>query len=89
MKAYIVNDSFNGQEDIDGVYYLITDDGRCWYSHLCSHKGHAFGDLYGNRPERKEELSSVYNEVEVLYLGEDDMTIDTLLAKNYEWYKAH
>lgn len=88
MKAYIVSDSKNGKENIDGIYYLITEDGCCWYSHWCSNMGYALGDLYDNRPERKAELAAEYGEVEVLYLGEDGMTNSELIAKNHAWHKA-
>lgn len=86
MKAYVVSNSYNGMESIDGVYYLITEEGEVLATHWCSSKWYAIGDLYEHRPERIEEYSNRFGEFEVLYLGDDDMTNDELHERNQRFY---
>ena len=38
MKAYIASSSENGIDNIDGVYFLITEEGELLASHICSNK---------------------------------------------------
>ena len=38
MKLYVCSDSENMIDNIDGFYYLITEEGECLASHLCSNK---------------------------------------------------
>ena len=52
MKAYIASSSENGIDNIDGVYFLITEEGELLASHNCSNKSYALGDLYTHRKER-------------------------------------
>ena len=59
MKAYIISNSEDGMKNIDGIYYLITEEGECLASHWCSNKCYAIGDLYSNRPERVKELGTI------------------------------
>ena len=41
---------------VDTVYHLlVAETGEHLASHLCSHYGFAYNDLYGTREERKEE----------------------------------
>lgn len=82
MKLYIVSNSKNGKESIDGIYYLISEEGECLYSHWCSSKGFSKGDLIEQRPGRIEECNKKYGQYEVLFLGDDDMTMDRLLELN-------
>lgn len=84
MKLYVCSNSENGMESIDGIYYLITEEGECLASHFCSNKGWAIGDLYENRPERIKEFTERFGECECLYLGEDDMTFGRLIELNHE-----
>ena len=56
MKLYIMSGAANGKDDIDGVYYLISETGECLANHFCSCKYFAKGDLYERRPERIKEL---------------------------------
>jgi hypothetical protein len=72
----------------EGVYHLIADDGEHLASHFCSSSGYALGDLERNRPERQKEWKKRFGEYEVLYLGQDDMTLEKIKALNREWYKA-
>ena len=83
MKLYVCSDSDYGTENIDGIYYLIAENGEGLASHWCSNKRFAKGDLYENRPERIKEFAERFGECECLYLGEDDMTFSKLIELNY------
>lgn len=89
MKAYIVSDSENGIDNIDGVYYLITEEGEYLAAHWCSNKGFAMGDLYNRRPERIKEWTERFGELTVEYLGHDDMTIERIFELNEKWWREH
>ena len=89
MKAYIASDSDYGTESIDGIYYLITEEGECLASHWCSSKWFAKGDLYERRPERIKEFTERFGEFTVDYLGCDDMTMGRLIELNYKWAEEH
>lgn len=82
MKAYIVSNSDYGTENIDGIYYLITEEGECLASHWCSNSAYALADLYERRPERIAEFTNRFGEFEVSYLGCDDMTMERLVELN-------
>lgn len=89
MKAYIVSNSRNGKEDIDGIYYLITEEGECLASHWCSNNGFAMLDLYSRRPERVKEYTERFGEFNVDYLGCDSMTMEEIIALNHKWAEEH
>ena len=59
MKLYVCSNSTNGIKNIDGIYYLITEEGECLASHLCSSKYYAKGDLYENRPEKQKRIRKI------------------------------
>lgn len=80
MKLYIVSYG-SGQERGEGIYYLISEEGEVLYSHYCSNAGYAKGDLIKDRPERIEECKKRFKEYEVLFLGEDNMTMQELMLK--------
>ena len=46
MKAYIASSSENGIDNIEGAYFLITEEGELLATHWCSNKLYALGDLY-------------------------------------------
>ena len=56
MKLYVCSNSEYGTESIDGIYYLITEEGEYLATHWCSSKLFAKGDLYERRPERIEKV---------------------------------
>lgn len=85
MKLYVCSNSTDGKKNINGIYYLITEQGECLASHLCSCKYFAKGDLYENRQERIEKYTERFGECKCLYLGEDDMTFDKLLELNHKF----
>ena len=89
MKAYIANESKSGAENIEGVYYLITEEGECLATHWCSNSGYALGDLYKNRPERIKEFTDRFGDFEVNYLGHDDMTAEKLIELNHKFAEEH
>ena len=85
-KLYIVSDSEDGKQSIDGIYMLVDETGKGLYSHWCSSKYYSKGDLIEQRPERIKECKEQYGEYEVLFLGEDEMTLEKLNElhnKNY------
>ena len=89
MKAYIISNSEDGMKNIDGIYYLITEEGEVLASHWCSNKSFAMGDLYGRRPERIEEWLERFGELTVDYLGCDDVTMEEIMKLNEKWRKEH
>ncbi len=48
-KGYIVY-----EHSRDSIAYLVSDKPDILASHFCSSPGFMYGDLWGNRPERKE-----------------------------------
>lgn len=74
----------------DAVYtLLVAETGEPLASHMCSHGGFAYGDLYGNRDNRKEEWAERFGEVEVKFLEETDVELDELIARNHRWAEAN
>ena len=89
MKAYIVSNTEKGTDNIDGIYYLITEKGEVLASHWCSCKYFAKGDLYEHRPERIKEYAERFGHCECLFLGEDNMTAKKLIKLNRKFFKEH
>lgn len=84
MNIYILSASKSGKDNIDGTYYLMTEEGEFLASHFCSNKHYAYGDLYGDRSNRINEYDERFGSVEVLWLGDDEMTKERLLKLNKE-----
>ena len=84
MKLYIVGPGDN--EDGNGLYGLVSEEGEGLASHLCSNRGFARGDLEGRRPERQKEWKEKFGEYEVLNLGDDDMTRERLVELNEQFH---
>lgn len=87
MKLYVCSATESLMDDIDGIYYLVTEKGECLASHWCSSKWYAKGDLYERRPERIKEFTEKYGKCECLFLGEDDMTAERLITLNIQFNK--
>ena len=85
MKAIIVDSTECGG---DGIYTLVAEDGEGLCSHWCSNAGFAEGDLYANRPERKEMFDKK-GITEFVWLKDSGITIDELIKRNKEWATAH
>ena len=89
MKAYIISNSENGIKNIDGIYYLITEEGEVLASHWCSNKSFAMGDLYSRRPMRKRMWTKRFGELTVDYLGCDGVTMEEIMKLNEKWWEEH
>ncbi len=73
----------------DCVFHiLVAETGEGLASHLCSCAGFAYGDLYKHRPERIEEWTKRFGEIEVKYIDETDLSIDELIERNKAWYES-
>ena len=48
------------------VYGLISEDDEILFTHFCSNKSFAYGDLYENRPDRIKELADRFGKVELI-----------------------
>ncbi len=81
MRAYIVGGGFDGTEEYNGVYHLVTADGVTWATQWCSSFAWAMKDLYEDRSGLREDWAEKYGEVEVLRLGQDAMTLERLAAR--------
>ena len=84
---YILGTGKDGGGRGEGVYTLSADDGEFLASHFCSHAGYADSDLWRDRPERKEVWKERFGEYKVIWLGDDDMKLETLIERNKEWAK--
>ena len=89
MKAYIASSSENGIDNIDGAYFLITEEAELLTTHLCSNKSYALGDLYTHRKERIKKFEDRFGEFSVDYLGSDEMTWEELLKRNKKFYEEN
>jgi hypothetical protein len=83
MKAIIVGGKNNYN---DGVFSLVAEDGEFLCEHYCSGAGYAEGDLFRNRPSRKEMFDKK-GITEFVWLEDSGITEDELLKRNKEWYE--
>lgn len=67
---------------------LVAETGEFLASHFCSNYEFAYGDLYDNRPERKQEWTKKFGELEVKYIDDTDITEDELLKRNKAWFES-
>lgn len=82
MRAYIVGGGLDGTEEYNGVYHLVTEDGKCWATQWCPSFERARKDLYEDRAGLREDWRVNYaSEVEVFRLGEDGMTFQRLVER--------
>lgn len=88
MKLYIVSSTPTGKGDINGMYVLISEEGEFFAQHFCSSKNWAMDDLILHNWNLQEKLDNRFghNNWEVLYLGNDDMTIQKLMELNDQFY---
>lgn len=71
----------------DAVFnILVAETGEHLASHFCSCAGFAYGDLYAHRPERIEEWTKRFGELDVKYIDETDISEEQLLERNKKWY---
>ena len=65
---------------------LVAETGEHLASHFCSCAGFAYGDLYAHRPERIEEWTKRFGELDVKYIDQTDISEEQLLVRNQKWY---
>lgn len=82
MKAYIVSDTESGCDNIDGIYFLITEFGELLDYHVCSNTRYAWEDLV----ENSQVLPDLDEDIQVVFLGTDNMTNEELHRRNQEFY---
>lgn len=82
MKLYMVSDTESGCDNIDGIYFLITEFGEVIASHVCSNTRYAWEDLV----ENSQVLPNLEGDIQVVFLGTDDMTSEELHRRNQEFY---
>jgi hypothetical protein len=82
MKAIIVGPKNGGE----GSYSLVAEDGEGLCSHWCSNSAYAPGDLYANRPERKEKFDKK-GITEFVWLEDSGISEEELLRRNKEYHK--
>lgn len=82
---YILGTGTDGMGRGEGCYALLADDGEFMASHFCSHAGYAQSDLHDGRPERIDKWKERFGEYQVLWLGDDDTKLETLLELNKKW----
>ncbi len=84
MKTLLVITPSTGKDC--SFHLLVAETGEALASHLCSNQRYAKSDLYSGRPERIEEWTKRFGEIEVKFLDQTDITKDELLRRNKEWF---
>ena len=82
MKLYIVSDTESGCDNIDGIYFLITEFGELLDYHVCSNTRYAWEDLV----ENSQVLPDLDEDIQVVFHGTDNMTNEELHRRNQEFY---
>ena len=59
----------------------ILENGCVLASHICSHPGFMFGDLWDNRPERQKTMKELGYEVEPIYIQLNNESLNG----EYKW----
>lgn len=73
----------------DTIFHiLVAETGEHLASHWCSSWHYALGDLYENRPERKEEWGKRFGGIEVKFLEDTDITREELIKRNKRRFKT-
>jgi len=78
-----------GQEVMTDCVFniLVAETGEVLAAHFCSNSSFAYYDLYARRPERIKEWTERFGELDVKYINETDISVETLLQRNNEWYE--
>ena len=91
MKVYIVCPEnlpcSSSEYSAPGKYYVaVSERGELLNTHISSTKEWAEHDLlYSGEPTLYSILRKQYDEIEVIFLDEDDMTYDRLIELNKEY----
>jgi len=88
MKTKLVIVPGRNQMSDDVFSILVAETGENLASHYCSNYSFAMGDLYSRRPERIEEWTKRFGEIEVVYIDDIDIPLDILQKRNKEWYES-
>ena len=87
MKLKIVKLSDVGS--LGKLYGLVTEDGECLYTHVCSEDCFAYGDLYGHRDDRQLEIKNRFGNVEILTLMGRSINDKSELEENWHERTEH
>lgn len=79
-KTLLVIAPHQGYKCIFTLFHAET--GEDLAGHWCTNEDFAYGDLYGNRDDRKAKLSERFGEVEVKYIGNTDVDEKELYRRN-------
>lgn len=88
MKLYIVSNTKTGTDNIKGIYYLISEEGELLESKFCSNRAWAKTDLYYGNKKMKKLYREKYEDIHIIILGKDDMTIDKLKLLNMNFINS-
>lgn len=83
MRGIIVGPENDGE----GVYSLLTEEGEHLFDHYCSNASFAPGDLYQRRPERTQTLKDK-NIDDVVWIKDSGLTYEQLIERNHSFYEA-
>lgn len=95
MKVYIVcpeNPPCGSNEySAPGEYYVaVSEEGELLNAHISSTKAWAEHDLlFSGEPTLYSILKEQYDEIEILFLGEDNMTYERLIELNEKYRKKN
>lgn len=81
QRAIIVPPGGNADHHGYGVYALVTEEGECIATHVCSHAVYAPGDLWERRSKRQEEFAD-RNITEIVWLADSGISLDELKRRN-------
>ena len=86
-KIYILSNSYDGIHNIGkGTYYAIDDYGKVLCHQTCSDKRFAKNDLIKKNKNRYNKFKEIYGNFQVVYLGDDEMTLEELVELHNENY---
>ena len=89
MKLYVVSRLGNGLNTGEDLYYLLTEQGELIDSWFSSSKWWAMNDLFSQNKKNKELIKEKFgHDIQVLYLGDDDMTDTKLKELNKKFYNS-
>lgn len=89
-RLYIISNSEDGMEDIQGEYMLISESGKILYQETCSAKKFAKKDLIVGNAERLKDCSKSFGgNFKILYLGDDEMTAQMLLDAYWDYFSKN
>lgn len=83
MKLYVASNTKSGTDNIEGLYFLLAETGELIEKWVSSNKYYAMIDLYGRNKETQKICKEKFGDnIEVVFLGSDDMTQEKLKELN-------